>query len=133
MQQAAAILLGEHDFSAFRTAECQAKDPVRNLTMLEITQNDHFFIFEFRANGFLHHMVRNIVGSLIYIGHGRYPPGWMQLLLQNRDRTLAAPTFSPYGLYLAGISYDARWNLPSFNQSPLATMMLNANRSLIKV
>ncbi|WP_074904713.1 tRNA pseudouridine(38-40) synthase TruA [Nitrosomonas communis] len=133
MQQAAAMLLGEHDFSAFRTAECQAKDPVRNLTMLEITQNDHFFIFEFRANGFLHHMVRNIVSSLVYIGHGKYPPGWMQLLLQNRDRTLAAPTFSPYGLYLAGISYDAKWNLPPFNQSPLATIMLNANRSLIKV
>lgn len=128
MQQAADMLMGEHDFSAFRTAECQAKNPVRNLTMLEIAQHGDLFIFEFRANGFLHHMVRNIVGSLIYIGQGKYPPIWAQRLLQSRDRTLAAPTFSPYGLYLAGIMYDDKWNLPTFNLFPFSALMLGANR-----
>lgn len=129
MKQAGNMLLGEHDFSAFRTAECQALNPVKNLTMLEIMQYGHLFLFEFRANGFLHHMVRNIVGSLVYIGHGRYPPAWIQMLLQSRNRTLAAPTFSPHGLYLAGIAYDAKWNLPVFNQSFPATMMLSAGRA----
>ncbi len=133
MQQAAGMLLGEHDFSAFRTAECQARNPVRNLTMLKIAQHDHLFIFEFRANGFLHHMVRNIVGSLVYIGQGRHSPAWIEMLLQSHDRTLAAPTFSPHGLYLAGITYDAKWNLPAFNPSPFATIMQGANRSGIGI
>lgn len=128
MQEAASMLVGEHDFSAFRTAECQARNPVRNLTMLEIAQYGHLFIFEFRANGFLHHMVRNIVGSLVYIGQGKCSTKWMQMLLQSRDRKLAAPTFSPQGLYLAGITYDAKWSLPVFNQSPPAMIMLSANR-----
>lgn len=128
MQQAAGMLLGEHDFSAFRAAECQARNPVRNITMLEVTQYGQLFLFEFRANSFLHHMVRNIVGSLVYIGQGKYPPGWMRMLLQSRDRTLAAPTFSPYGLYLAGITYEAKWNLPAFNQFFPAAMILGVNR-----
>lgn len=131
MQQAAAMLVGEHDFSAFRTAECQARNPVRKLTMLEITRQDSLFIFEFRANGFLHHMVRNMVGSLVYIGQSRYPPGWMQRLLQSRDRALAAPTFSSHGLYLAGITYDAKWDLPTFNRSPLATFTLSRSRDRV--
>lgn len=128
MQQAAGLLMGKHDFSAFRTAECQAKNPIRNLTRLTVAQHGDLFIFEFRANGFLHHMVRNIVGSLIYIGQGKYPPIWAQILLQSRDRTLAAPTFSPYGLYLAGITYDEKWNLPTFSLFPFTVMMLGANR-----
>lgn len=112
MQKAAQNLLGEHDFSAFRTAECQAKDPIRNLTKLKITQQDDFFKFEFRANGFLHHMVRNIIGSLVYVGANRYQPNWIAAVLESRDRKRAAPTFSPCGLYLAEVKYDARWNLP---------------------
>ena len=124
MQKAAHSLLGEHDFSAFRTAECQAKNPIRNLTKLKITQRGDFFEFEFRANGFLHHMVRNIVGSLIYVGTNRYQPNWIATVLESRDRKRAAPTFSPCGLYLAEVKYDARWNLPTLNDvSPCITSL----------
>lgn len=115
MRAAAGLLTGEHDFSAFRSSECQAKTAVRQLTRLEISQDRQFFIFEFCANAFLHHMVRNLLGGLIYVGRGKYPPEWMQTLLEKRDRTLAAPTFSPDGLYLSGVRYDSRWNLPVFN------------------
>ena len=124
MQKAAHSLLGEHDFSAFRTAECQAKNPIRNLTKLKITQLGDFFEFEFRANGFLHHMVRNIVGSLVYVGANRYQPNWIATVLESRDRKRAAPTFSPCGLYLAEVKYDARWNLPTLNDvSPCITAL----------
>lgn len=115
MQAAAEFLTGEHDFSAFRSSECQAKTATRQLIKLDIHQNQQFFIFEFCANAFLHHMVRNILGGLVYVGRGKYPPEWMQTLLARRDRTLAAPTFSPDGLYLSGVKYDARWGLPVFN------------------
>ncbi|MXS79447.1 tRNA pseudouridine38-40 synthase [Nitrosomonas eutropha] len=115
MQTAARFLIGEYDFSAFRSAECQAKNAIRKLIRLDISQSEQFFVFEFCANAFLHHMVRNILGALIYIGQGKHPPEWMQVLLGKRDRTLAAPTFAPDGLYLAGVRYDARWNLPTFN------------------
>ncbi len=114
MQSAAELLIGEHDFSTFRSAECQAKNAIRRLTQLSISRNGYFFIFEFRANAFLHHMVRNILGSLIYIGQGKYPPEWIHMLLENRDRTLAAPTFSPDGLYLSGVRYHEKWNFPIF-------------------
>lgn len=112
MQEAAASILGEHDFSAFRAAECQAKSPVKTLRELTITRRGELIRFEFAANAFLHHMVRNIVGSLVYVGNGRQPVGWCRQLLDSRDRTLAAPTFSPAGLYLAGVEYDADWALP---------------------
>jgi tRNA pseudouridine38-40 synthase len=113
MRAAARMLMGAHDFSAFRSSECQAKSPVRQLTKLEINCQGHFFLFEFRANAFLHHMVRNILGSLIYVGKGKYPPEWVQMLLEQRDRKFAAPTFSPDGLYLAGVRYDSKWNFPA--------------------
>ena len=118
MQEAACHLLGEHDFSTFRTAECQAKNPIRNLSILTITRQEDLIKFEFRANGFLHHMVRNIVGSLVYVGAGRNRPNWIETLLLSRDRKLAAPTFSPHGLYLAEVKYDLCWNLPKLNVSP---------------
>lgn len=114
MQLSAAFLLGEHDFTAFRAAECQAKSPVRTLTKLEISCQGNVFIFEFSANAFLHHMVRNIVGCLVYVGKGKYSPEWMQMLLDSHDRKKAAPTFSAAGLYLAGVTYDPKWNLPSY-------------------
>lgn len=113
MQEAASCLLGRHDFSAFRAAECQAKSPVKTLRELTVTRRGDLIRFEFAANAFLHHMVRNIVGSLVYVGNGRQPVGWVHELLDSRDRTLAAPTFSPAGLYLAGVEYDAGWALPS--------------------
>lgn len=112
MQAAVSLLEGEHDFSAFRSSECQAKSPVKTLHSAAIQQaGDHFF-FDLRANAFLHHMVRNIVGALIYIGKGKHPPEWMTELLVSRDRTRAAPTFSPAGLYLTGVEYEPHWRLP---------------------
>ncbi|ARO87566.1 tRNA pseudouridine(38-40) synthase TruA [Nitrosospira lacus] len=123
MQTASQMLLGEHDFSAFRASECQAKSPVRNLTKLEITRQGDVIVFELRANAFLHHMVRNIVGCLIYVGKGKYPPEWVKALLTGRDRRYAAPTFSAAGLYLAGVTYDAKWKLPGFVEPPLARVL----------
>lgn len=114
MARGAAYLVGEHDFSAFRAAECQAKSPVKNLRQLEIRREGDLILFDLAANAFLHHMVRNIVGCLVYVGKGKHPPEWMAGLLESRDRRLAAPTFSPDGLYLTGIGYDPKWGLPAF-------------------
>jgi len=112
MKSAAQHLLGEHDFSAFRAAECQAKSPVKNIQQLDIRKQGDLFVFELGANAFLHHMVRNIVGCLIYVGKGKYPPDWLAEVLSSRDRSLAAPTFAPDGLYLQRIKYEAKWGLP---------------------
>ncbi len=114
MRAGAARLIGEHDFSAFRSSECQAKSPVRTITRLDIAQRGDVLQFTLEANAFLHHMVRNIVGTLVYIGKGKHAPAWVPELLASRTRALAAPTFSPHGLYLSQIDYDARFNLPAF-------------------
>lgn len=114
MREAAQCLLGEQDFSAFRSSECQAKSPVKQMIRVDVTRKGPYVQFEFSANAFLHHMVRNIVGCLVYVGKGKHPPGWMAEVLQGRDRRLAAPTFSPAGLYLAGIRYEPHWHLPGF-------------------
>lgn len=113
MQQAARHLLGEHDFSAFRAAQCQAKTPVKTLHQLDIKQSGEIFQFHLRANAFLHHMVRNLVGALVLVGKGKQAPSWMGELLEMRDRRLAAPTFAPDGLYLTGIGYDEKWGIPN--------------------
>ncbi len=112
MQAAAAYLLGEHDFSAFRAAECQAKSPIKHLYQLDISLQDPLLVFDLSANAFLHHQVRNLVGCLVYVGKGKHPPVWVQDLLASRKRTLAAPTFMPDGLYLRSIRYAAHWGLP---------------------
>lgn len=112
MSAAASYLIGEHDFSGFRASECQAKTAVRCMQKSEVKKIGNYFIFEFSANAFLQHQVRNMLGALVYIGKGAYPPEYMQELLQKRDRTLSPPTFSPNGLYLTAVSYDAKWNLP---------------------
>lgn len=112
MQDASVRLLGEHDFSAFRAAECQAKSPIKTLTRAEVRQSGNLLIFDFEASAFLHHMVRNLVGTLVYIGKGAQSPAWIDELLQVRDRTRAAPTFSPDGLYFRGPIYEAHWGLP---------------------
>lgn len=117
MQQAAACLLGEHDFSSFRAAECQAKSPVRTLHGLDIAQRGRFVVFSFRANAFLHHMVRNLVGALVYVGQGRQTPDWMSTVLSARDRRVAAPTFAPDGLYLTGVDYPDTFGLPELDAS----------------
>lgn len=120
MAEAAALLVGEHDFSAFRDSECQARSPVRHLHEARVAAIGPLIVFTFRANAFLHHMVRNLVGSLVYVGAGRQPPGWVGELIALRDRA-AAPTFAPEGLYLAAVEYDRAFALPSFRSHPLLT------------
>ncbi len=117
MQEAALCLLGEHDFSAFRAAECQAKSPVKHMYRIDIYQDGEMLVFDLEANAFLHHMVRNLVGCLVYIGKGKYPPQWMAEILEGRERSRAAPTFSPDGLYLRRIQYDAKWGLPQIQDA----------------
>jgi tRNA pseudouridine38-40 synthase len=112
MRDAARALVGEHDFSAFRAAECQAKTAVRSVHSIDIEKRDDEIDFVIRANAFLHHMVRNIVGSLVYVGAARRPPGWIAEVLASRDRNRAAPTFGPEGLCLEKIEYAAKWGLP---------------------
>jgi tRNA pseudouridine38-40 synthase len=112
MAAAAAALLGRHDFSAFRAAGCQAKSPWRELTEARVVREGDYLVFDFCANGFLHHMVRNLVGALVYVGKGRYPAEWPAEVLAGRDRRRAAPTFAPDGLYLCGVDYPPRWPLP---------------------
>lgn len=116
MREAAGYLLGKHDFSAFRASECQAKSPVKNLREFRISQENGLIILDLTADAFLHHMVRNIVGCLVYIGNGKHPPQWMREVLEGRQRSRAAPTFAPDGLYLRHISYDAKWRLPQIAQ-----------------
>ena len=113
MQQAITYLQGEHDFSAFRASECQASSPIRNLVEANITAHNEFIIFNFSANAFLQHQVRNMVGALVYVGKGKYPPDFIKSLLENKDRTLSPPTFSPNGLYLTGVAYDEKFGLPN--------------------
>jgi len=116
MQTAAECLTGEHDFSAFRSSECQAKSPVKQMRRAAVTRKGPYVLFDFTANAFLHHMVRNIVGCLVYVGKGKYPPQWLGELLMGRDRKLAAPTISAAGLYLVDIRYEPRWKLPDFTR-----------------
>jgi len=112
MRAAAALFVGEHDFSAFRSSECQAKTPVRTIHALDTEQRDEVIQFTIRANAFLHHMVRNIVGTLVYVGKGKHPPAWVNELLLSKDRNSAAPTFGPEGLYLEKVEYEPHWGLP---------------------
>jgi len=112
MQQAATWLIGEQDFSAFRAAECQARSPLRDLRGVRIWRHGACVQFEFRANAFLHHQVRNMVGALVWVGLRRRPPEWIGELLLGRDRTRAAATFAPDGLYLADVRYDERFAVP---------------------
>ncbi len=113
MAEAAAYLVGEHDFSAFRAAECQAKTAVRRMTKAEVSVSGAYIVFDFSAQAFLQHQVRNMVGALVYIGKGAHPPDYMHDLLQRRDRHLAPPTFSPCGLYLTQVRYPEKWALPT--------------------
>ena len=117
MREGARTLQGERDFSAFRDAQCQAKSPLRNLSLATVERRDPFLVFTFRANAFLHHMVRNMVGALVYVGAGKHPAAWIGELLEARDRRLAAPTFMPDGLYLAGVEYDPAFDLPGFRDT----------------
>ena len=113
MAQAAVLLTGEHDFSSFRASSCQALSPVKTVQRIDISQRGAYWRFEFEANAFLHHMIRNIMGCLVAVGQGKHPPEWISEVLAARDRDAAAPTFSPNGLYFLGPRYDAHWGLPN--------------------
>ena len=117
MRQAALHLLGEHDFSSFRAAQCQARSPVKTMSRIDITQRagpgSRYWRFEFEANAFLHHMIRNIMGCLLSVGQGKNPPEWLREVVAARRRNAAAPTFSPDGLYFLGPVYEERHGLPT--------------------
>jgi tRNA pseudouridine38-40 synthase len=117
MRQAITHLVGEHDFSSFRAAQCQAKSPVKTIKRIEISQRGvqgaRYWRFEFEANAFLHHMIRNIMGCLVAIGQGSYPPDWLAAVRDARSRDAAAPTFSPDGLYFLGPVYEDHYGLPA--------------------
>jgi tRNA pseudouridine38-40 synthase len=112
MHRAAQALLGEHDFSAFRTAQCQAKHARREMQALAVHRDGDTIHFDLQANAFLHHMVRNIVGTLLPIGRGEQPEDWAAILLAGRDRTVAGPTAPAEGLVFLGPRYPAEWGLP---------------------
>jgi tRNA pseudouridine38-40 synthase len=113
MQAAADHLVGEHDFTSFRASSCQAKTPVKTMQPVRISRRGPYWRFDFQANAFLHHMIRNIMGCLVAVGQGLQAPDWVGEVLQARSRDAAAPTFSPDGLYFAGPVYEDAWGLPS--------------------
>lgn len=119
MQAAADLLLGERDFSAFRAAECQANSPVKVMREAHVRRFGDLIAFDFEASAFLHHMVRNLVGSLVHVGQGKRPPEWIGDLLAAGDRRLAAPTFAAAGLYLFAVRYPPELGLPSGDQTNL--------------
>ena len=112
MRGAAVHLIGRHDFSAFRAAACQAKSPVKDLRLAQIERRGDYLMCNFVADGFLHHMIRNLMGCLVQVGAGAQSPDWAKTILDSRDRSLAAPTFDPAGLYLTHIRYPAHFALP---------------------
>jgi tRNA pseudouridine38-40 synthase len=113
MRAAAAFLIGRHDFTSFRAAECQARSPVKTLRTLDISRRGTYWRLDFEADAFLHHMIRNMMGCLVAVGQGLQPPEWMRQVLAARDRDAAAPTFAPDGLYFLGPVYAPQWNLPT--------------------
>lgn len=119
MQQAADFLLGEHDFSAFRGADCQAKTAIRNVEQLTVRRVGDYISIVIKANAFLHHMVRNIVGVLLEVGVGKRAPDWAQAVLHGRDRKLAGITAPPSGLYLVSVTYPPPWELPTLSAAQI--------------
>lgn len=113
MQEAAQLLLGEHDFSAFRAAECQAHSPVRRILEHKVTRNGEWLCVQIRANAFLHHMVRNIVGLLVAVGRGDRPPEHARTLLLSRNRRLGEATAPAHGLYFWQVEYSSQFGLPA--------------------
>ncbi len=112
MQKAATYLLGEQDFSSFRSSQCNSKTPMRNVTAVQIERHGNYVVMDVEANAFLHHMVRNIAGVLIKIGAGYHPPEWMQTVLAAKSRKAAAETAAPDGLYLTQVRYPEPYIFP---------------------
>ncbi len=113
MEAAAGHLIGEHDFTSFRAAQCQALSPIKHLRRIDISRRGAYWRFDFEANAFLHHMIRNLMGCLVAVGQGLRPPEWIAEVLQARSRDVAAPTFAPDGLYFLGPLYEPHWGLPA--------------------
>ena len=119
MHLAAQAILGENDFSSFRAAQCQSNSPNRFVHFVNVTRHNEFVVIDIKANAFVHHMVRNIAGSLIAIGRGDRPIEWMAELLEAKDRTIAAETAKPNGLYLIEVDYPEHFQLPKVTPGPL--------------
>ena len=119
MHQAAQYLLGENDFSSFRAAQCQSRTPWRNIHHIAVTRQGEYVIVDIKANAFVHHMVRNIVGSLLEVGAGNQPPQWIDEILKAKDRTQAAATAKPEGLYLVQVDYPLEYQIPKCALGPL--------------
>ncbi len=121
MHEAAQALIGEHDFTAFRSSQCQAKTPIRVMRSIDVTLEGEFIYVDVVANAFLHHQVRNIVGSLIEIGKTVKPVDWMAELLAGKDRTVAGPTAPAAGLYLVNVKYPDEFDIPQCHTPPVFT------------
>jgi len=120
MQRAAQTLLGTHDFSSFRAAQCQSPTPIKTLLQADVSERKlsadrSYFCFEFEANAFLHHMIRNIVGCLVSVGQDNHPVQWIEEVLNAKNRAQAAPTFAPDGLYFLGPTYDPSYSVARVN------------------
>ena len=120
MQRAAQTLLGTHDFSSFRAAQCQSPTPIKTLLQADVSERKlsadrSYFCFEFEANAFLHHMIRNIVGCLVSVGQDNHPVQWIEEVLNAKNRAQAAPTFAPDGLYFLGPTYDPSYLVARVN------------------
>ncbi len=119
MHEAAQFLLGEQDFTSFRAIQCQSNTPFRCVHEVNVTRQGMYICVDIKANAFLHHMVRNIVGSLLEVGYGRQPVSWIKDLLALKDRTQAAATAKPNGLYLVDVTYPEHYALPKLALGPL--------------
>lgn len=119
MHQAGQFLLGENDFTSFRAAKCQSHTPWRNIHHLNVSRQGDYVVVDIQANAFVHHMVRNIVGSLLEVGQGNQVPEWVGWLLEQKDRTLAAATAKAEGLYLVEVHYPAHFAIPKTALGPL--------------
>ena len=117
LKEAIKIFIGQHDFSSFRSSECQSMSPVREMFEVNVDKiSESYYIFKFVGNSFLHHMIRNIIGSLIYVASGKQSLKWLIDVKNSKNRSLAAPTFSPSGLYLSGVHYEEKWQIPFRNK-----------------
>ncbi len=127
MYQAAQALLGERDFTSYRAVACQSRTPMRNVHFIEVARHGDLVVIDIQANAFLHHMVRNITGVLMAIGSGVKPVEWAEQVLEARDRTVAAATAPPFGLYLVDVIYPESFSLPITEPGPYFINGLGAN------